>query len=271
MKLSPILYVLISLVFFSSLTANDQLYKQKCECKSSKSSSNQNTVKTVLSRINQLSKGKKKSISEGRLADGHLTHAKELPLTGYGYYVARPERGSHFGNDRLIYGLMVLGAYLHDELGCDENNKLRVNDISNEFGRKLKSHVNHQMGLDVDLSLFAKNQKGENLNSAWITFDENGLSRAKIRVFDDARNWEVVRGILVNPVFGEIRSLYISNPLKSRMIKYAKSQYEEMPSLTSKQKSQKKEFKALIEKANSLLKEPKSSPHANHFHLSLKQ
>ncbi|MDA7916475.1 hypothetical protein N9B94_04500, partial [Verrucomicrobia bacterium] len=102
--------------------------------------------------------------------------------------------------------------------------------------------------------------------TSWTSYGANGKSSGGDRVFDTARNWEVAAGILKNPYFGKIRSILISDPLKANLLAYANLQ---LRNLSPMQSAERAELEFLIQEAKKLMRQPTSSPHDNHFHLSL--
>jgi murein endopeptidase len=223
--------------------------------------------KQVSTEIERLRQSKKPSVSQGKLTKGTLAHAAELAAPeGVGYYLAHPTRGTHFGNDRLVFGLMELGVYLKEQLGDHPDHRLRIHDLSSKNGGKQKRHINHQMGLDVDLAFYATDLKGNVIRSIWTSYGADGKSKDGHRLFDSGRNWEVVAGIIKNEHFGAIRSILISNDLKRILLTYAHKQLMEM---APENETERAALEVLIKKAEVLMRQPKSSPHDNHFHLSL--
>lgn len=223
--------------------------------------------KQVASDIERLRQSKLPSVSQGLLTKGALAHPAELAAPeGVGYYLAHPDRGANFGNDRLVFGLMSLGAHLRQQLGDHPDHRLRIHDLSSKTGGKLERHVNHQMGLDVDLAFYATDPKGNPIPSTWSSYGADGKSTDGRRLFDGRRNWEVVAGIINNEHFGEIRAILISNALKERLLTYAHQQRMELPPQSETERAK---LASLIEKAEELMSQPTSSPHDNHFHVSL--
>lgn len=224
----------------------------------------------VQKQIKTMAQAKKPSQSLGTLTNGQLKHAATLPVKGLGYSLRYPERKTNYGSDRMIFGLMEVGAHLHESLGEEDVHRLWINDISSRNGGKLKSHINHQMGLDVDLQFFISDLKGHPLRSRWMDFDENGLNTGNkyykkgTRRFDVRRNWILVSHLLENKRFGSIRALLVADWLKKMLINHAKTTLQSI-----KDQNEKKRQLSLIEKAKKYLRQPKSSPHNNHFHLSL--
>ena len=114
--------------------------------------------------IAKMRKGKKPSRSTGTLSNGKLEDALELPVTeALGYRVSHPKRQTHFGADRMVFGLMTLGVRMREL--CGEAGQFVVGDISAKGGGKLSPHINHQMGLDVDLGLYVTDPRGKPLGN----------------------------------------------------------------------------------------------------------
>lgn len=228
--------------------------------------------KAVQKQIRAMKAEKRASQSLGTSTKGQLKNPAKLPSEGYGFILRYPERKNNYGSDRLIFGLLELGAELYQSLGKEKVHRLWINDISSESGGKLKSHINHQMGLDVDLQFYSSDLKGKALRSRWMSFDEKGLNKTNkyykkgVRCFDVRRNWILVTHILENKRFQSIRVLLVADHLKKLMLQHAQ---ESLKSIKNSKERQRQ--RALIAKAKKLLREPKSSPHDNHFHLSLAQ
>ena len=223
--------------------------------------------KRVSAEIARLRKSKKPSVSQGRLTKGTLSHPAELAgPQGVGYYVAHPARGTNFGSDRLVFGLMSLGVYLREQLGDHRDHRLRIHDLSSKTGGKQERHINHQMGLDVDLAFYGTDLKGNVIRSIWTSYGADGKSKGGHRLFDAARNWEVVVGILENEHFGAIRCILVSNDLRGKLLTHARKQLTRPASVNETKKAA---LKVLIKKAEALMMQPKTSPHDTHFHLSL--
>jgi CubicO group peptidase (beta-lactamase class C family) len=222
----------------------------------------------VLAAIERLKENKQPSVSGGSLRTGLLKNAAELPTPeGVGYYLAHPTRGSNFGNDRLVFGLMMLGAHLQASLGDHPYHRVCIRDMSSQAGGKIRYHINHQMGLDADLTFFATDRQGNPVSSVLTSYGADGQSTKGDRRFDVARNWEVVEGILQNEFFGEIRALLIADPLKQMLLAHANA---ELKKFSPEQKADRTELKNLIQEAQRLMRQPSSSPHDNHLHLSLR-
>lgn len=159
---------------------------------------------------------------------------------------------------------MTLGVRMREL--CGEAGLFVVGDISAKHGGKLSPHINHQMGLDVDLGLYVTDPQGKPLGNRMVTFDAQGWSRDKSLRFDVRRNWWFVASMVENRHFREIRCILLADWLKKLLLDYARRRLR-----TLRNPASIKRQKELIRQAEKLVLQPKSSPHDNHYHLSLKQ
>lgn len=216
--------------------------------------------------IERIQDAKPPSVSTGTLRDGRLQHPAELPKPGgIGYFVSHPDRDTNFGADRMVFGLMRLGVTMQERLGSEPHHRILINEISDADGGKQRRHINHQMGLDVDLGFYAINRRDEPTRARWLKFDEEGLSPNKMLRYDTARNWVLVESILENETFGEIRRILHAEWLTALLLEHAESLAE------SAEPEESERLRGVIKRAKGLLRQPKSSPHDTHFHLSLKR
>jgi hypothetical protein len=220
----------------------------------------------VLAEIQRMHETKPPSRSSGTLRDGLLENPAELPKPGgIGYFIHHPDRDTNFAADRMVFGLMHLGLAMHERLGPEPHHRVLINEISDRDGGKQKRHINHQMGLDVDLGFYATDQEGNPVPARWLKFDEDGLSPKKELRFDAERNWVLLESIFENESFGEIRAVLLASWLKEKLLTHAEVVAAEADEAEAKR------LKNLIRRAEELIRQPESSPHDTHFHLSLKK
>lgn len=220
--------------------------------------------------IERLREAKPPSRSIGTLREGRLEHPAELPKPGgIGYFVSHPDRDTNFGADRMVFGLMRLGVTLQERLGSEPHHRILINEISDADGGKQRRHINHQMGLDVDLGFYAINRRDEPTRARWLKFDDEGLSPNKMLRYDTARNWVLVESILENETFGGIRAILHAAWLTDLLLEHAESLAEVAEEGSNPEEAER--LRGLIDQAKDLLRQPKSSPHDTHFHLSLKR
>lgn len=221
----------------------------------------------IVERIRHVMAGKPASISAGKLNNGTLQYPSSLwPPEGEGYYLAHPNRGSHYGHDRMVAGLLFMGAQMTQRFGEESYHRIRIHDISNARGGKIGKHINHQLGLDVDIAFYATNIEGEPIDSVWVSYNSDGVSNDGMRLFDVDRNWALIEEMITSPYFGSIRSILVADNLKHRLLAYAK---QKKAYIARHETNKIDTLEAIIVQAEALMREPKSSPHNNHFHLSL--
>lgn len=222
------------------------------------------TLRKVQQQIAATMKSKAPSTSIGPLSDGRLENAAELPAKGVGYRLSSPDRGTNFGTDEMVFGLMEIAAIFHDLWG--EKGEFLVGDIGSEKGGKLQPHQNHQNGRDVDLGLYLCDDQGRPQGNRMVHFDAEGKTKegGTIR-FDAARNWEFIVAMLENARFGEVRAIYLADWLKKLLLDHARGLQSRARTSAQVERLQK-----LIKEAERVISQPSSSPHDNHIHLSLK-
>lgn len=216
---------------------------------------------SVQQKIEQIKRSKKPSTSRGGLTTGSLENACELPADGVGYRLVGPGRKTNFGTDEMVFGLMEIGAKMYIKYG--DKGAFLVGDISAEHGGKLKPHINHQGGRDVDLGLYIANSKGEPLGNRMVRFDRDGRA-GDGTLLDLERNWEFICAMLESPYF-QVDAILFADWLKKLVLDHARAKLAR-----TKNPNECMRQKRLIELAEKVIEQPRSSPHDNHFHLRIK-
>ena len=158
------------------------------------------------------------SVASGTLENGTLQYPSKLPDSSFGYRIIErdPVRHREYGHDRMVFGLVDLGAVMHQRLsGTDDERRFAVGDISTANGgpqTEPPPHQNHQMGLDVDLGLYMTNYLGRRF-SYIRDINADGRSTDGDYTFDAAANRALVRAMLTSPYFGAFASLSSLNTL----------------------------------------------------------
>ena len=216
-------------------------------------------VEAVIANIKD---SKSPSISSGKLQDGRLVNAAELPKPGgIGYLISHPDRDTNFGADRMVFGLMRLGVTMQQKLGDDAHHLVLINEISDRDGGKQIRHINHQMGLDADIVFYCEDLSGNPQRPRWVSFDEHGLTAdGKLR-FDVKRNWTLLDEILSSETFGEIRAILVADALKKQIAQSRNVALHKDSITVQKRKGCQKNIKRAME----LCRQPTSSPHDNHL------
>jgi murein endopeptidase len=157
-----------------------------------------------------------------------------LPRAGDGYLIPRTwaERGLRYGTPELV-GLLerAARAVAEDVPGAT----LYVADLSLKTGANTQWHRSHRNGCDADLIFFAEDDGGgpRPVPSHMVPFDDDGMAWASERDgdrmrlhFDTPRNWALVRA-LVTDEETRVAMIFISDPLRDRLLRFAESIDEE--------------------------------------------
>jgi hypothetical protein len=130
---------------------------------------------------------------------------------------------------------------------------LLVGNMSLQEGGDLPGSVSHNSGRDVDLGFYAVDRKGRARPQTRLTsFDRHG--RAASLVFDDKRNWWLVKALLTDPSI-QVQWMFVSEALEKRLLSFAHRTHEPAE---------------LVERAEHVLNRPgNSSMHHDHFHVRL--
>jgi hypothetical protein len=139
------------------------------------------------SSAQEVAKGKKRGIRKGGIPNRHRKNHRSrrrrltlMPLAdGPGVRVFQPHRA--WGTELTITRLQELGAAYHYRFPVDE--PVWVHDISTRFGGKLKPHLSHRTGRDVDVRIPLKRRT-------------RGLETAKSWTIDLERAWFIVKTLI---------------------------------------------------------------------------
>lgn len=193
------------------------------------------------------------TVSRGSPHSGHLRHGQELPVAGEGYARLRPGRGTGYGTPTLVSTIERAASEVARAL--PGGSRLWVGDLSSRYGGMQPGHRSHRTGRDVDLFYYARSRRSREMDrTAPLRFDRFGLATRgrDTFVFDEARNWHLVRTLLLDP---EARTQWIfcSNGVKARLLRYA-TRYEASS--------------VAVARAAWVLHQPAEvDPHADHFHV----
>lgn len=131
-----------------------------------------------------------------------------------------------------------------------------VGDLSQKQGGPMLGHNSHQTGRDADVGFYVSNSKGKPAAmTRFVAFDAAGKSsQVTWAQFDDARNWALVEALLTDKD-APARHIFISNPLRLRLLAYA---------------SKKGVSKDLQTKAALAMMSPRDADvHDDHFHVRI--
>lgn len=208
-----------------------------------------------------------RSASLGKSSRGSLRGSVRLPERGKGYKVPQEwrDRGNVFGTPQLVAAVKRIGAQLAQRSPA---RVLGVADLSPLHGGWSPWHRSHQSGRDVDLLFLSVNSQGRPLpppTREMIHY--NGAGRAyaprgkvyeepnwRVRRFDDAGNWQVVKELLTDPNI-RVQWIFVSRALRARVLEQAR--LEKAP-------------RWLLEYAAQVMAQPAGvSPHDDHFHVRI--
>ena len=135
---------------------------------------------------------------------GRLENGVALP-THRGYVIRTPARA--YGTEETTR--WMLGAFNAVDAKFKHSKVVRVHDISDRNGGKLRDHKSHQNGRDVDISYY-QNECG----SKGCRFDEFRSSE-----LDVARQWALLEYWLRH---GQAEMIFIDYRLQAKLYRYAK-------------------------------------------------
>jgi penicillin-insensitive murein endopeptidase len=193
------------------------------------------------------------TISVGTTDEGYIRDAVALKDRGEGYRRLRPGEDSRYGTQTLIEA--IERAAREVARSFPGGHPLRVGDLSNPSGGIHARHRSHRAGRDADLLFYVRDPGGlAAAISGWLKFDQLGVGvwRDRVYQFDDARNWHLVRTLVLDQQ-ARVKWLLCSNPLKARLLRYAAAHE---PSTEA------------VLRATWVLHQPShGEPHDDHFHL----
>lgn len=187
---------------------------------------------------------------------GTLTGAASLPDRGPGYRRFRNDT-VRWGSPRLIATIQAACAGVVSTV--PRTPALLIGDLSQQRGGETERHRSHRSGRDADLLFYVSTPAGAPVPSpGFVRFGSDGLGehpkRSGFLRFDVARNWELVRQLILSPE-SQVEWLFVARHLEGLLIEQATAIGEEP---------------TLIDYAATVLKQPgDSAPHDDHFHLRL--
>ncbi len=195
------------------------------------------------------------SISIGTVSTGYMVNGKPLPMPAQTYDILprQYERGLVYGTDEMISLIQHAGQRLHQRHGT----RLWLGNIGRQGGGDIHWSVSHNSGRDADLAFCYTDPDGKpvvppdllQLNSEGRSLKHGGFYR-----FDAARTWTLVKSLLTWKG-GYLQYIFISNPLKNKLLKHARRLRE--PGW-------------LIARADGILTQPGGAlPHDDHLHIRL--
>ncbi|MDB4987479.1 MAG: Murein endopeptidase [Myxococcaceae bacterium] len=199
--------------------------------------------------------------SFGYANDGVLLHGVALPESGPGFFRAKMGEDTRWGAPVLRATLER--AALAVARVFPGGAPLVIGDLSARHGGQHSRHGSHQTGRDVDILFYLLDVDGRSLRgSGFYAFDELGASSIHtpgapvhgLALFDTARNWELVRTLLLDEE-APAQWIFCANGIKARLLRYG-ALYERDP-------------RVLVRAAYVLHQPTSGNPHSDHFHVRI--
>jgi penicillin-insensitive murein endopeptidase len=209
------------------------------------------------------------SVSVGSFTHGCLRRGARLAPKGEGYVIPPlwAVRETNYATDELVQAIAHVARRVRREY---PGGVLGIGDLSQKGGGDSVLHRSHENGRDADLIFYAVDDRGKPVEPAdsmpryplgdLHAHDPGPQDHGVVygpfspRSFDVRRNWALVRALLEEPRI-EIQYLFIHEPLKQRLLEYARDQDEDP---------------ALLDRADAILHQPGDSlPHDDHLHVRI--
>lgn len=205
------------------------------------------------------------SVSCGRANRGSLAHASRMPTSGTGFIIVEPwlSRELSFGTDELVAAVQRAALAVAEKY---DGSLLAVGDLSERDGGAVSGHRSHQSGRDVDLIYYALDEAGDPLppdrhmayyrSSGRADYARNPKWTKDIRVryFDMARNWALVKALATDSEF-PVSRIFVSHRVKRWLLDYAKAAGESPDTIAT---------------VRAVLKRPSDSKaHNDHMHVRI--
>jgi penicillin-insensitive murein DD-endopeptidase len=194
-------------------------------------------------------------LSVGGTSAGWLHLGSALPDEGLGFERARPGEPTRAGVPRLLEALARAAGEV--ERSFPGSRRLRVGDVAGPLGGRHPRHRSHRSGRDVDVLYYLASPSGVPVEPRGrVAFSRFGVApdpeTGELVVFDDARNWHLVRTLLSDPAI-EVQWIFCSRGVKSRLLSHALATEPD---------------RALLARASYVLAQPQNAaPHDDHFHV----
>ena len=192
------------------------------------------------------------SLSVGHPNDGWQVRAKKLRNTR-ALKVRNKSHGRNYAHPALV---LMLRRTAKDIASAAPGSVMLVGDLSFDEGGPISGHYSHQSGRDADIAFYVTDAQGEPVNSQrFVAFDSEGRAKDKSGLrFDDWRNYLLVEAWVKDRRAG-ISHIFVSRELRSRLLKYGRSQAR---------------FREHYREVVGLLKQPENAlPHDDHFHVRI--
>jgi len=192
------------------------------------------------------------SLSVGYPNDGWQRRAKRLRHHRY-LQIKPSSKDNCYGHPALV---LMLERSARDIARVVHGSVMVVGDLSAKHGGRLYGHHSHQSGRDADIAFYMRDKDGKLfVPDHFVAFDGEGKAKdGSGLVFDDYRNWLLLQDWVRDKRAG-LAHIFISTPLKLRLIRYARRH---------------KSFRRYVDDALKLLEQPEHAEiHDDHFHVRI--
>lgn len=152
--------------------------------------------------------------SQGKASRGRLRNARLMP-EGRGYYL-RDVRSSLWGTDTTIQSLMTAFKVYAD--AYPDGPAINLGDISRRRGGKLKPHISHQSGRDVDVGFVHTREASEKgvIKKRFI--------RATADNLDAEKTWVFIKAVIQT---GNVQTIFVDKSVQKALWNVAKDEITE--------------------------------------------
>jgi penicillin-insensitive murein endopeptidase len=159
---------------------------------------------------------------------------------------------SRFGTGELV---RLIERAAQDVAFRYPRSQLTIGDLSRPGGGRLRPHVSHQSGRDVDLGFYMLDRRSTPLNAnLFVRLDNQGMGRqwGVLYKFDAARNWALIESLLSDPTT-DVQHVFVSNAVKRLLLRQALREHANPE---------------LLMRARRVITQPsRGAPHRSHFHV----
>ena len=195
------------------------------------------------------------SMSIGRPNRGRLLNGVRLDESDVIRFKNGSPEATAYGTAELVGMLERAASHVARVL---PGSKLTVGDLSRRRGGWIRPHRSHRSGRDVDIAFYAVDQESHPLElPTFVQFRSNGEGRGRWgegAVFDDARNWELVRAMLEDPA-ADLQYIFVGRWLRRRILRAGEERGAP---------------EELLEQASIVMEQPRrGGRHDDHFHVRI--
>ena len=196
--------------------------------------------------------------SVGTTSQGSLLNAMAIAPKGPHHEVIdrAKARQTRWGHPALVAALMDAADHVAT---AHPGSVLALGNLSKWGGGDIHWSVSHNSGRDADVAFFVTRRSTKaplEMAPDLVEFDDQGLALAYPDLaFDVPRNWALAKALLMSP-HADVQFLFVSQPLKDKMLAHAQSLGEP---------------EEVMERAQLAMRQPEGAlPHNDHFHLRIR-